>query len=284
MASFSTTELNATIDEKWDMDVNDARYANATIMPRINNRTAFVTKSGDIINITVQANYTVGDVGSNGAFVPQITTPSSFALTINQHRQVSIEVEDRAKAVSFWDPASEFPRDAGKALAADVDNKIGALQSGLTSNIVGSSSKPPAFDTVAARAAMLKLADTNIPLSTLSFILPPIAFYNGIFTETQLTSADHAGLPKNVLTNNFRFPLLGVPAFETTNLTTSGTAIKGMLIHRDVFAVAFSDKNIISRADRTSALVFSFVVAIRSLYGLITVRQDHGVLINIRNT
>jgi len=99
MASFSETELNATIDEKWDMVVNDARYANATIMPRINNRTAFVTKSGDIVNITVQAKYTVGDVGSNGAFVPQITTPASFALTINQHRQVAIEVEDRAKAL-----------------------------------------------------------------------------------------------------------------------------------------------------------------------------------------
>lgn len=284
MASFSNTELNATIDEKWDMEIEEARYANAVIMPRIANKSGVVKKSGDRINVTVKPKYTVGDVGSNGAFVPQTITPTSVAVVVDQHKQVAIETEDKAEAQSFWDPESDFPKDAGAAMAVKYDTDIAALHGDFTSNVVGEEGTPEIFGTSKVRAALLKLADRNVPLRELSFLLPPIAFYSGVFTEAQLTAADAAGLPKNVLTTNYRFPLLGVPAYETTCLTTVGTAIKGLLLHKSAMAIAMQKNNEIKRAERTSALVLSYVVVIQSLYGIKTIREDHGVVINIRNS
>ena len=286
MASFSTTELNATIDEKWNMDVDDARYDAAVIMPRIMNKSDLVKKSGDIINLTYKSKYTVGAVGANGAFVPQVFTPTNVAVTINQHRQVAIEIEDRAAAQSFWDPDSDFPKDAGRAMAVDYDTAIAALHSDLVSNVVGDATTPTPFDDVQMRVAMLKLSDRTIPKDDLSFILPPIAFYLGIAAQPTFVDANKSGLPKNVLTTNFRFPLLGIPAYESTLVaTTNGTVTrKGFLIHRSTFAIGMQKNNEIKRAERTASLVFSYVVAMQSLYGVRTFREDHGCVINIRNS
>lgn len=284
MASFSTTELNATIDEQWAMELEEARYAAAVIVPRIMNKSAEVRKSGDRVHVTVKDTYSTGDVGANGAFTPATITPSTSTIIINQHKYVSIETEDRAVANSFWDPVSDFPSDAGKTMGETVDGAIAGLHTDLTTNVVGDPADPTAFDTTMMRAAMLKLADLNVPRNELSFILPPIAFYNGVFTETQLTGADTGGFPKNILTTNFRFPLLGVPAFESTLLKTVATAIKGFLVHRSCLGIAMQKNSEFKRAERTSALVLSFVVVAQSLYGVKTIREDHGVVLNIRNS
>lgn len=281
MASFSTTELNASIDEKWDMDLEEARYAEATIMPLVSNKSAIVAKSGDIINVTVKAKYTVGDVGSNGAFVPQVYTPTSVAVTVNKHKQVAIEVEDKASFQSFWTPDSDFPKDAGAALAVQYDSDLAALYTDITTNVVGDSVSPGSFDKVKFLAAMLKLADTNIPKKDLNFVLPPIAFYGGIYNEVQLTSAEQLGKGSNALTTNERFPILGVPTHESTVLTKSGSVWKALLFHSSAFAIAMQKNNKYSRADRTAGLVFSYVVAVQSLYGVRTIRQDHACLINL---
>ena len=285
MASFSTTELNATIDEIWNKSIEEARYASGVLLNRIQNRSSDVSKSGDKINFTVKSVYTVGDVGSNGLCAAQVITPTSVQLIVNQFKQITIETEDLAKAQSFWDPESDIAKDAGAAFAAYFDTAIAGQYSSFT-NIaeVGASADPSAFDKTKMLSSMLKLADKNIPRSDLSFWLPPIAFYGGILTEVQLTSADQAGMPKNVLTTNYRFPLLGVPAYESTTLATVGTARKGMLIHKSAMAIAFQKNNTIKRSDRTAALYATSVCLVLSLYGIKVIRDDHGVVINVAAT
>ena len=284
MASLSTTELNATTDEKWDHDLDDARYQAGVILNRVLNKSALVKQSGDIVNLTYKPKLTVNTVGSNGTFTPTAYTLTNVQVAVNVHQYVAIETEDRAKAASFWDPESDFPKDAGLALGESYDTALAALYTDLTSNVIGDSTNPAPFDDVPVRTALLKLRDRNIPIEDLSFILPPIAFYLGLFTQDRFTDADKAGLPKNVLTTNFRFPLLGVPAYETTKVAVSGTAYKGLLLHKSTFAIAMQLNNKYARAERTAALVFSAVAAVESLYGVKTFREDHGVLINIRNS
>lgn len=286
MASFGSSELDLTTDEKWDMDLEEARYEASTIMQRVTNRSAIVKKSGDIINVTIQGRYSVNDVGASGSFTPQIQTLTAVQITVDKHKEVAIETQDKAIAQSFWDPESTFPKEAGMAMGEDVDTRLAELHTDFTSNVVFSESDPKPFDTVALRVAMLKLRDRSIPLRDLSFILPPIAYYQGILTETQLVDSDKTGLPKSVLINGFRTRLLEVPAYETTLLTTpDGTsAIKAFLLHKTAMAIATQKNNEIKRAERTSALVFSAVVAVQSLYGVKTIREDHGVVLNIKNS
>ena len=280
--SYDNTALNSTIDEKWDMDLEEARYANAVIMPRITNRSSIVKKSGDTINVTVKGKYAANDVGSGGSLTTQTISLTSVPILIDKHKEVTAETEDKAMAQSFWNPESDFPVDAGKAMAEQVDTDIANLYSDLTTNVIGSEASPVEFDDVPLRAAMLKLADLNIPLTELSWLLPPVAFYKGLFTQDRFTDADRAGLPKNVLTTNFRFPLLGVPAFESTLLATVGESRKAMLLHKSAMAIAMQLNNTFKRADRTASLVLSSVVSVNSLYGVKTIREDHGVLVNVK--
>jgi len=284
MASFSNTELNATIEEKWDMELEESRYAEAVLMPLVSSKTDIAKKKGDIIHVTIDQTYSVGDVGSNGAFVPQTYSPTTVDVTINKHKQIAIEIEDKAAAQSFWTPDTVFPKNAGKALAVQYDVDLAALYTDLTTNVVGDSSNPGSFDKQKFLSAMLKLADTNIPKKNLTFALPPIAFYGGIYNEVQLTAADASGSGENALSTNRRFPILGVPTYEMTTLAKSGNVWKGLLFHKSAFAIGMQKNNEYKRADMTAALKFSYVVAVQSLYGVKTIRQDHACLINISDS
>ena len=287
MASLSTTELNATIDEKWDMEVLEARYNNAVIMPRVMNKSGLVSKNGDIIHMTVGVKLSTGTVGANGAFTPTAITPTSVPITVDTNKYVSLEIEDAAQAQSFYDPTNgEFPKFAGKALAEDYDGDLANLWSEITSSIIGDNATGDTFDDTLARAAMLKVRNLNVPLTELSFILPPVAIYNGIMAQPQFTDASKIGMPKSVLTTNYRFPLLGVPVYESTLLKTpaGGTSIKSFLLHKEAFAIAMSINNKYKKAERTSALVLSNVVVMNSFYGVKTIRQNHACVINVKNT
>lgn len=283
--TFGNTELNATINETWDQEIEDARYANAVIMPRVNNRSTFVQKSGDIINVTVDGSYSVAAVGASGAFTPLAITPSTVALTVNQHYYIAIEVEDKAEAQSFYDPRSRFPRDAGKSFAVKYDTDLAALQSELTLTPVGTDSAPVVFGVDAAAQALLTLANANIPTENCSFIIPPVGYYGGLVKEAQLTAANMMGTPKNVLTTGYQFPMFGVPIYLSTVLASNSGASgkKGVLINKQAWAIAMQKNNEIKRADRTAGLALTSVVVVQSLYGVRTIRADHGVVINVRN-
>jgi len=288
MSSFSTTELNATINEVWDQEIEDGRYAGAVIMNRVNNRSTFVEKSGDIVNISVDGTYSVAAVGSNGAFTPSVFTVSTVALSINQHYYVANETEDRAKAASFYDPLSRFPREAGKAFAVKYDTDLATLQSGLTTlTAVGTDTTPIVFGVESAREAILRFANANIPVDDgqQSFIIPPVAYYGGLLTDGQLTKANEMGVPKNVNTTGYKFPLLGVPFYTSTVLADNAavTGKIGVLIHKQAWAIAMQKNNDIKRAERTAGLVLSTVAVVQSLYGFVTVRANHGVRIFVRN-
>lgn len=285
MPSFSTTELNAVRDIKWDRSLEDARYANGVFLNRIANKSAQVKESGQQINVTIKQRYTVGNVGSNGAFVPQTWNAQSVALTIDQNKQVAIETEGIAKAQSFWDPDSDIPKDAGAAYAEHYDNVIAGQYTAFTSlTPVSNVENPAAFGKNQMKTALLRLADANVPKSDLSFFLPPIAFYGGLLDEVQFTAADQSGQPKNVLTTGYQFTLLGIPFYLSTTIPTAGSTNQsrvGLCLHKSAMAIAFQQNNEIRRSDRTAALVDSFVVLIKSLYGIKVIRADHGVQINV---
>lgn len=286
MAVLDNTALNATIDEKWDQKVQEGRYANSVVMPRVYNKSDLVQKSGDIVNLTYESTYSVGNVtAGTGAFTPQQLTYTSVAVSLDQWRQVAIETTDKAKAQSFYDPNSDFPNRAAKALAADVDSQLLALYTNFTSNTAwGTTDNPSVFDENAALYAMLQLADQNVPKDELSFFLPPIAYYNGIARKPEFTDASKIGLPKSILTTGYRMPIVGVPAYESTQVATSDLARAGMLIHKTALALAMNKNTEFKRAEGVAAGKLSYIAIAFSLFGVKAFRTDHAVTIYVRKS
>jgi len=285
MAVFSTTELNATIDERWDMEVDDARYAEGLMLPLVFNKSAIIKGHGDKVNMTYKSKLTTVSVtAGTGAFTSQNYTPTSVTITADQWKACPIETVDNAQAQSFWKPESDFPKDAALALNEDYDNSVLDLDTNLTSNVINDVDSPTTFDDVAMLAALLKLRDLNIPLKSLAFVLPPIAFYKGIATKPQFVDADKTGLPKSVLLTAFRFQLAGVPAYETTLVNTAGSTNQsrtGLLLHKSALAIAVQRRNEVRRADAVSAGRLARIIVMHTMWGVKTFREDHGCRIHI---
>src|SRR3990167_7453548 len=218
MSVFSTTELDATIDEKWDMEVDDARYAEGQMLPLVLNRSVVVAKSGDKVNMTYKSKLTsVNVTAGTGAFTSQNYTPTTVQLTMDQWKAVPIETVGNAEAFSFWKPESDFPKDAAKTLNEDYDNSLFDLDASLDAgNVVNDVDSPTTFTDIEANAAILKLENLNIPQTSMFWALPPVAFRKGICTKPQFTDANTTGLPKSVLLTGYKMKIMGIPAYYST--------------------------------------------------------------------
>lgn len=281
MADFSLTQLNSAIQELWDTKVEDARYAEGVILSRVSNKSETAKKKGDIIHVTIDQTYTPAAVAAAGTFTPLTYTLATSDITLNQWFCIPIQILDQAASQSFWTPDSVFPTSAGKAFANLYDANLASLHGSITNN-VGALDNPQPFSKGAAQEALFTLANTNIPLTGLSFILHPVSYYGGLLNEAQLTKANESGMPKNVLTTGYQFPLLGVPIYLSTNIVETGSPSikKNLLIHKSALAIAWSKTNTVEKVRATANLTLADLLVMQSVYGFAVIRADHAVVIN----
>jgi len=280
---FDNTALNATVRELWDEKVEEARYAKMVIGNRVSNKSGLAQKKGDIINVTVDQKYTVGTVSAAGVVAAQNYTPTSVPITLNQWEQITIVELDRAVAQSFWTPDSIFPRKVGEAFGSRYDAQLAALYTGVAAgNTVGDPNNPEEFSKALFQEAMLDLANANVPLEDLSWIIHPRAYLKGLTNEGQLTAAQDSGQNKNVLTTGYQFPLFGVPVYQSTNIVRVGSpaVYKNLLVHKSAIAIAWQKDAEIKKADGLAGLVLGTIFNAQSLYGLSVIRSDHFVVAN----
>lgn len=284
VALITNTELAATIDEKWRMDILEALYAASTVVPRVLNASGDVKQSGDIINVTVDVALTVQTVGTDGTFNLTAITPTSVALAVDQWKLVQLGTTNRSEWQSFWDIKSSFPKSAGKALAAVQDASLLALYTGLTGLAqVGSEGNPVTFGKVTATSALLRLAQANIPMNDLTFVVPPDAIFAGILQETDFTDASMTGAGQSALVDGkWKMNIVGVPIAMTTQASVVGGAvIKAALIHKNAWAIAIQKNQEIERFSMAAGGFSGRAVKMETLYGTKTIRSDHGCVINI---
>jgi len=283
MPATDTTALDVIIPEVWDLAVLDARYAESQIMSRFLNKSEKVQNFGDIVHVPIEPVLTGGTVtAGTGAFTPETWTYTEAQITVNTWRHASIDVPDNANAFSHTDVTKRLPSAAGKLLAEQVDTDLAALHADWTTGPIGSTTDPVVFQDSLILQALFSLSNGKIPKSGLSWILSPEAFYLGLFTKDRWTSADQMGLPKSVLTTNFRFPIFGVPAYETPLLANVAGVRKCFVAHKEALATAISIDTKPETARRTSALILSTVVVVQNLYGVRTIRANHARVVNIK--
>lgn len=282
MAETGTTALDVLIPEIWDLQVLDARYAEAQIMARFLNKSEKLKGFGDKIHVPIEPALAGGTVtAATGAFTSETWTYSEQVLTVDTWRHASIEVPDNAKQFSHTDVIKRLPNAAGKKLAEQIDEDLAGLHGDWTTDVIGSTQTPEAFQDKHIMEALFSFADNKIPKDGLSWMLAPEAYYFGIFTKDRWTSADQMGLPKSVLTTNFRFPIFGVPSYETPLLKKVGKVRKCFIAHKEALAAAIVIETKPETVRRTANLLLSTLVIVQNLYGVKTIRADHARVVNI---
>lgn len=288
MAQIDNTAAAAKRTQQWDSTLLQARYANARIMARFLNKSEMISGKGYIAHITVEPSFAGGTVASDGGFTPESQTLTDVQVTVDTWQYVSLEIPDDTDATTLGDLKKTLPRNFGKRLQELSDTAIAALYTELTTNVgMGTVDSPMTnFDDDAARAAPLKLADLNVPQEDVSFILPPIAWWKGLFSYDKFTLANTTGFPKGVQTTGLKGNIYGFPGYETTLLSkpTGKPSVVGLFAHKEAFACAFAINNKRDTARGTANYKLVTIEVVQQLFGVKTVRENHAVPLFISKT
>lgn len=283
MAQITATELCAAIVERWRLVALKALFAKIVAKSRILNVTEDVQGMGDIMHLKINPVPTVGDItASTGAYTAEAVTITNTDLTVNKWKYVAHDVVDIARYQSDIDAIENFSQAFMPALGQQIDKDIFALWSSATTNAeIGDATNGSTFDDNIIIPAGLILDNLDIPLEDRSWFLPPVAV-SQLQKNDKWVDADKTGLPKSVRTTGFlNLDIYGVPAYRSTQIATSGTIRKAMLIHQNGLMVGIQRNISVEKFARTQ---FSQPFAASVLYGVAIARNNHVQVCDIKTT
>lgn len=275
----TNTEADKLIPELWRPKMLAGRYDEMTIGKRVLSVTGDVKAKGDILHVPIEPTVSVNAVGSNGSVTNQALTPTEAQLTVDQWREATIDVVDKAQAQSIIDLVEAFQPAMSKAMAEDADGLLANEHSNITTNVVGATAQP--YDIVnedLLTSAVQKLLDLKVPIMNPAEItwffdtavwsaLKKIAAFNNV----NLTGEEVGGGLKMKIPDVY-----GIPVFFTTQIKTS-TTLKNLLLHKECLAWGMQ-KNF--RLEMLGRVRKSQPVSADWLFGLKVVRNNHGVVVN----
>ena len=282
MALTTTTTVTHEIPELWSAITADDREENLIVFNTYDRR--YESEAGssayDTINILSVGNFTTGPTLGVGATLTYeagvLNAP--VQLVIDTHAYHAFDLETEAELMTDISLMSKLSHKSGYAVALKMDDDAAGMIDDFGTNVVGTLGQ--ALDEEDVRTAQRMLDDAIVPEDGRVFIMAPIplSHFMGIDKLTNNLFASRVG-NLNVQENKRRGTkghLHGATWMVTGNVEGSNSAghDNGMY-HAEVVAVAVIDNMRTAKAYEIDTDSDKF--AMHSIYGLIEVRDDHGV-------
>lgn len=240
-------------------------------------------RKGDVIHIPDVSELAVSTKAANTQVTLQAPVETEFTLTINQHKESSIVIEDLLAIQAMYDLRSEYTKSMGYAQAKFVDKCLATLHGTLSSRLTGSGvaivGSVAAVDiTEAGLRQTIETMDTaNVPDDggRCLFIHPAqknVMLGISRFTEYQIIGA--GGMP--IRTGQFG-EIFGLPVYVSTQVQATQTAHANILFHRDAFALAVQSRPRVQAQYKQEYLGWLFTVDM--VYGYAIFRNNHATAI-----
>lgn len=237
---------------------DDAGVGTTIAWPGISDRTA-LTKSE-------------GNSGNDITFEADTETGNTITLTINQHQYNATELEEFEEALSLHDQESIYTRRSSYTVNRAVDATLAALMDNAT-QVVGTLAIDGTDDDV--RRSVQYLDDADAPQDERFFAMSP-ATKNSMTGIDRYASTDFAsGGGANIVTGAFG-EIYGTTTWESTNVEgTNAAGHDNGVYHRDFIAMGMRRMPRVRVEDDIDNL--SRKVAVSAIWGVIEIRDDHGV-------
>lgn len=280
MAMDGATEIDVLIPEIWQSKIYEARYGASKIADRVISVDAHIKSMGDTVHLPIEPTISIGDVtATTGAISAQDVTYTEASLVIDKWRGARLDMVDMANIQAQQNLLTAFSSSFGKALAFDIDEKLAALFTGFSSNVIGDDTADLSEDLLVA--AMQELIDLSIPVDVpndISFIFSSTRWgsYKKIdkFNLANYTGEKMGGMLKYTTPAPF-----GVPIFFSTAVVQNGTYYENALIHRQALGLGVQKNTKIEQLARTN---LATPIVATNLYGVKEVRDNHAVLIKTK--
>lgn len=290
------------IPQIWSDEVV-ATYKRNLVLANLIKKINMVGKKGDTIHIPKPGARGSASAKGTQAQVTLVTdTASEVLLSLNQHWEYSILIEDIVETQALTSMRQYYTDDAGYALARKIDSTLIELGRGVQSGggtaaysgafsgadgtaayVAGTNTNFAALTDAAIRRSIQRLDDNDVPMDG-RFLLVPPSTRNTLMGIARFTEQAFVGEQggSNTIRNGEIGNVYGIPVFVTNNAdTTSGTTPTRICLlgHRD-FAVLGMQKEVRTQTQYKQEYLGSLFTA-DVIFGAVELRDYSAVALAV---
>lgn len=124
MAVTTSTTAASIIEKRVSLQITETLIQNSVMMGAVRDFSALVGPGMDRLDIPNYTELAVQTVSETTAMTPQDPTIAADQLDLDQHKSIPFALSDRASVQAKLNMVADIVANAGKSLAADVDNAI----------------------------------------------------------------------------------------------------------------------------------------------------------------
>jgi hypothetical protein len=276
------TQLAGSIPDVVRAVALKARYDEAVAVKKVMNCDKDVAKFGDRVSLSILPKFSVNNVGSGGSVQRQQLSLTAVEVTVNAWKECTVDVEDKGEVQSALSVLKEYSSQFGEALSEVQDTDLLGEYANLTTYSVGDGTTP--MDDAMVRLARLKLDKNSsggtgtgkVPKKDRVWLLSPDAEAD-LIGLARFSEAQNTGFARGLQVENGRISkLYGDDVFVTDQVATSSGIRMNLYVQREALAIA-TQRNF--KVVPLAKVQLSEALASHILYGVKTVRADHGVVV-----
>lgn len=223
-SAITINNAGAFIPQYWLDEVRRERDANF-VMAQSTKVIPARGRKGDTFRIPFISRLAVFDKIAEQPVTLQSRTEEQFEIKVDKHREVSFMLEDVVNVQSKYNLQSDYTREAGYALARDIDNSILAERAAIQNfpnQVIYNTDSGLATGAAAAlnKSAILQakttLALANVPLQECVMVINPVQ-YADLLQIQDFVSSDYVNGKPNV--TGVIGTLYGMEVRTSTNVT-----------------------------------------------------------------
>lgn len=229
--------------------------------------------SGKTIQVPIYPTVSAAGVAENTDLANTEVATSKADLTVSEVG-IMTTLTDFARNVSESDVVRDLGKLFGEAIAKKIDTDLTALFDGF-STAVGDGTT--ALDAAAIFNAVANLRANGVPSTDLACVVHPMVAYDLKSGLTNTFANPNPGVGNEALRSGYVGSIAGVPVYETSNISNTGTAgdYKGGLFHREALGLAMM-QDLKIETQRDASLRATEIVA-TAVYGVGELHDSYGV-------
>lgn len=178
---------------------------------------------GQVIRIPKRGTLSANAKVAGSDVTVQAPTATDVAVTLNQHWEVTMQIDDVTKVLENQDTLNGYAEDAAIALAEKVETVIASLHPSVTSSVTfdttSATTKENSFLTVRERMALNK-----VPLSERKYAYLHPTVITELLQIDRFTRADAYG-KSGIIAEGALGRIGGIDVFESQLVQTSGSPV-----------------------------------------------------------
>lgn len=178
---------------------------------------------GQTINVPVRGSLVANSKTAGSVYTLQNPTATDVSVTLNQHKEVTMVLDDVAAVVQNQDTLAGYAEDAAIALAESVETAIAALHTSLTHTVTFDATSDTTKNT-----AMLNIrkffTDQKVPKLETKYLYADASMINELLEVDRFARADALG-KAGVIESGALMNIYGLNVFESQVVQVSGSPV-----------------------------------------------------------